>query len=603
MAKETATKTTKAASPARVEMRKTELIPILSIALSHLEPQKRRREYFKPQDITELADSIKQHGLINPITVRPNGKGYELVAGERRLLATKKAGYDTIEAIVRNLTDQATIEIQLVENLKRLDLPPLDEALSYKYLIEHAEIEEGGAKRPYTVSDIAAKFARTEEIILRRLKLTDLSDEGRKDLVDGFLPLAHAELLARFPLNTQERLLKENVYRYGKGGKREDGPVQFRNLQQSITANNISRGLTSSKFNREDPSLHKEGLVCSACPERTGYSPKLFNDTKLASSDSCLNPSCWDSKLWAMLTQKREKLATELPNPKNLPLKELVQIVPMVKGPEIWRGEHCPITIGKGVYLANNYRKQTYNEAKKGSCPNAEKALRVGGNDIGSTTLICRAKDCKVHNLKKESSSGAYDYEADRLKRQEHELNEGINDAVRIPLITKKVEQYNEKKWVFDDQPGRVDLLVSLIENDAYHLLSDFEKIVPADLIKNRYQAKDVTAILAKQKPAVISQIFAVVCFGSAGESDDRNLGDQAPVKEIAKEFGENYEMLAAEARVKLTPTEGGHRAAAQAHLEAIKAGKKSNPPTVFWPRKKVEPAKKASAKDKKQKT
>jgi ParB family chromosome partitioning protein len=176
-----------------------------------LEPQVRRREHFKPDELQELADSIKSMGLISPITVRPIEHGefqYELVAGERRYLATKLAGLDTIEAVVRDLDDQQTIEIQLHENLKRLEIEPLDEAFSYKYLIDHAQILEGGLPRPYTVADIAAKFSRTEEIILRRLKLIELCQQGKDDLAAGKLPLAHAELIARFPEKAQETCLK-----------------------------------------------------------------------------------------------------------------------------------------------------------------------------------------------------------------------------------------------------------------------------------------------------------------------------------------------------------------------------------------------------------
>lgn len=615
MATKTIHKKTVSDAPPRVEMKKTELIPIGNIVLSQLEPQIRRRSHFKPVEITELADSIKQHGLINPITVRPwkgvrnkaTGKfkgEYELVAGERRLLATKEAGYDSIEAIVRDLSDEATIEIQLIENLKRVDVDPLDEAFSYQYLIENAEMDERGSKRPYTVADIAAKFARTEELILRRLKLVDLCDEGKKDLGDGFLPLAHAELLARFPIATQEKLLKDNIYNYSWQAKEKKtaGAVSLASLQQAVTDNNAKRIIASAKFDPKDATLRADGLTCPECPKRTGYSPKLFSDTALGNKDTCLDQACWDGKLKAMLVQKREKLALDLPNPKNLPLKELVMLVPCVKKSYGDYYGHRDVGIGKALYVANTYNKKTYKEAKKkNECPNVEKALRVGGNGIGASTFICRVKNCKTHGFKEQSSSygNSYNYEADRLKGQERKLNVSIADEVRIPLIKKKVEQYSDTTWVFNNDKGRRFLLASILTCDNDFLGQEFAEILPKEIAKNRYAIKDYFAMVANWDAATVSRMLALICFETFGQSDYGDVGNQESVKQLAAEFGENYDVLAAEARVKLTPTEGGHRAAAQAHLDAIKAGKKSKTPTVFWPRPKVKAEKKPKAKAK----
>lgn len=574
----------------------TILIPILEIVVSRLDPQKRRRLHFNAQEIAELGQSIRDHGLINPITVRPipgAKKGYELVAGERRLLATKKAGFDSIEAIVRDLSDQATIEIQLIENLKRQNVEPLDEAFSYNYLLEHAQIEERGAKRPYTIADIAARFARTDEIIMRRLKLMDLCEKGKDDLGGGFLPLAHAELLARFPENTQAKLLKDDVYRYSySGDRRTAGAVTLKDLQDKVTDNNVTRILTQAKFNREDPSLHKDGLTCSACTQRTGYSPKLFNDTKLGNKDSCLNPTCWDSKLRAMLIVKREAMAAKLPNPNNLPLKELVLLVPLVKTNAYY--EHRDVSIGNGTYLKNDYGKQAYNEVKQlNECPNVEKALRVGGKGIGSTTMICRDKSCGTHKFKKESSS-SYDYQADELKRQEKGLNEAIAEAVRRPLVAKMVDDFNESTWVFDTPEGKRDLLVGVLHGMDWSLWRELAESqdFPKSLKAQRYNIDrpDVVKAVAGMSIDQVSRIFALICFAFFGK------GDEAAVRQLVAESGENYDLLAAKARMKHVPAE--HKPAAQSHLDSVIAGKASKPPTVYWPRKKKEKAKpKAKAK------
>ncbi|HEX3101476.1 MAG TPA: hypothetical protein VHQ01_06790, partial [Pyrinomonadaceae bacterium] len=448
--------------------------------------------------------------------------------------------------------------------------------------------------------------ARTEELILRRLKLVDLCDQGKTDLAEGFLPLAHAELLARFPEKTQLKLFKDSVYKPDWRAKtpREGGTVTIAELHRSIENNNVSRSLKSAKFDTKDSSLHPEGLVCSAYPARTGYSPKLFTDTSLGKKDSCLDGDCWNSKLRAMLIHKREKLAGELPNPKKLPLKELVQLVPMVKGPESWKGEHRDVSIGKGIYLKNDYNKKQFIEVKAKECDHVEKALRVGGNGIGATTLICRTKSCAKHKVQEasRSSNGSYDYEADQLKRQERDLNRKIADAVRVPLITKKAGQFSEANWIFDNDKGRRFLLASILTHSPREIpssLEAFPKIAPAELIKNQYQDKDFYKIVEKFDAATVSQVLALICFCLFGKSNFSSIGDQSTVRQLAEEFGDNYDLQAAEERVKLTPTEGGHRAKAQVHLDALKAGKKSTPPTVFWPRPKKVEAKKPAAKKK----
>ncbi|MGH9963003.1 MAG: ParB/RepB/Spo0J family partition protein, partial [Pyrinomonadaceae bacterium] len=110
-------------------------MPIATIAPSRFEPQARRRAKFTDDEISELADSIKANGLIQPITVRPidDDKKYEIVCGERRFLAVKKLKIDSIDVVIRNLSDAAALDVQITENLQRKDVDPIDEAFSFKY--------------------------------------------------------------------------------------------------------------------------------------------------------------------------------------------------------------------------------------------------------------------------------------------------------------------------------------------------------------------------------------------------------------------------------------------------------------------------------------
>ena len=117
------------------------------------------RTQFDPATIAELAASIRERGVLQPVLLRPAGDGYQLVAGERRFIATKEAGFSTIPALVRPLTDRESLLIALIENIQRENLNPLDEARAYyrlstEYGLQHDEIGERVGKDRSTVSNI-----------------------------------------------------------------------------------------------------------------------------------------------------------------------------------------------------------------------------------------------------------------------------------------------------------------------------------------------------------------------------------------------------------------------------------------------------------------
>ncbi len=578
------------------------------ISVSMLEPQVRRREHFKPDELQELADSILSMGLISPITVRPwnprpvqTGKGtdyeptYQLVAGERRYLATKLAGLETIEAVVRQLDDQQTIEIQLHENLKRLEIEPLDEAFSYKYLIDHAQILESGVPRPYTVADIAAKFSRTEKIILRRLKLNDLCEKGRKDLADGKLPLAHAELVACFPEKEQTELLSRYVYTYsGNANALKD--VRS-NIERSIV-----RGLTKAPFDVKDPRLHPKGLVCADCPQRTGYMPGLF-EGELGQKDSCINGKCYSAKIAAALKFKRTEIAETRPNPKNKhTLERLEKAVPLIRN--YWSNDVTPLGKDATYVEDRNYDKKFEKAKKLDECPDVETALWVEGDNIGKTQLICRNGKCKVHKTEKQTSSRSTTSMSP--ERKEEQLNDDVLEKVRKTVLTAHIKTFNAKRTVWITPELRRRLLLSMIENS--YLLDDKtpegldEEFFPAPLKKlvNAYNAdpKKVQAELDKLTAEQESRLFALFTFGDAGYADYNDKPDLNDISALAKEAGLNYQLLDAEARLELVPEK--NKETIRQYIEQVKAGTATEPPKIFTvpkPEKKKKPAVKKEAK------
>lgn len=575
------------------------------ISVSMLEPQVRRREHFKPDELKELADSILSMGLISPITVRPwnprpvqTGKGtdyeptYQLVAGERRYLATKLAGLDTIEAVVRQLDDQQTIEIQLHENLKRLEIEPLDEAFSYKYLIDHAQILEGGLPRPYTVADIAAKFSRTEKIILRRLKLNDLCEKGRKDLAEGKLPLAHAELVACFPEKEQTELLNRYVYTYsGNANALKDVRA---NIERSIV-----RGLTKAPFDVTDPSLHPKGLACADCHQRTGYMPGLF-EGELAQKDSCMNGKCYSAKIAAALKIKRTEIAKLRPNPKNKHSQaQLEKAVPLIRSSY---SDAAPF--GKeATYIEDRTWDKKFEKAKKADeCPHVESALYIEGDNIGKAQLICRNGGCKVHKTEKQTSSRSTTSMSP--ERKEEQLNEDTYDRVRKTILSTYIKSFDAKRTIWDSPDTRKALLVTIVEDLFDMFLDDkapdgiSEGIIPSGLLKlvNTYNAEAGAVRTAVDKLSADdeSRLFALAAFGSVGYIDyyDKKKKGLESFKALAAEAGFNYQLVDAEVRLELVPEK--NKETIREYIEQVKAGTATEPPKIFTlpkPEKKKKPA------------
>ncbi|MGE5449862.1 MAG: ParB/RepB/Spo0J family partition protein, partial [Methanomassiliicoccales archaeon] len=170
------------------------LIPIKAITFRSEQPRKK----FESAALDELTASIKEHGVLQPILVRPHKNGYEVVAGERRLRAASKAGLRDIPAIIREIDDNQAAEIALVENLQREDLSPIEEAMAYRQLID---------KYAYTQETVAEKIGRSRAYVANMVRLLALPAEIVALLERGELSVGHARALLALPID-QETLIK-----------------------------------------------------------------------------------------------------------------------------------------------------------------------------------------------------------------------------------------------------------------------------------------------------------------------------------------------------------------------------------------------------------
>lgn len=259
---------------------KIENLNVGSLDASRTNPRKR----FDSEKLRELADSIEVQGVLTPLLVRAAGERYEIVAGERRWRAAQLAGLDVVPCLVREMDDAAVLEAQLVENLQRDDLEPMEEARGFFAMMEMRG-EDG--KPVYTAEGVAGVIGKSVHLVYRRLKLMRLPDDGQAAVDAGRLDASVGEMIGRIPdARLRARALTEVLRPKGY-----DRPLTARETRALIELRYM-RTLNGCSFDTEDASLHPSGVVCSTCVHRAGNNP----DMEGVHGNMCLDPVCFQKK-------------------------------------------------------------------------------------------------------------------------------------------------------------------------------------------------------------------------------------------------------------------------------------------------------------------
>lgn len=162
-----------------------------TLPISQIVPNKDQpRKLFKEQELSELSDSIKQNGVLQPLLVRKKGAQYEIVAGERRYQAAKLAGLKEVPVIIKDIDDDEVFKLALIENLQRSDLSPLEEARGYRQLIK---------ERGLTQDETAKLVSKSRSAVTNTLRLLDLPSEVQQFVEDGSLTAGHARAILAVP--------------------------------------------------------------------------------------------------------------------------------------------------------------------------------------------------------------------------------------------------------------------------------------------------------------------------------------------------------------------------------------------------------------------
>lgn len=242
---------------------------------------------FDEVDLQELADSIQQQGVMQPIVVRrvPGEEfRFEIVFGHRRYRATRLAGRDLIPCIVREMTDEEAAVAQIHENLKRRDVHAIEEGLGYVRLMHDHKV---------TIGELIAKTGKSKSHIYARLKLATLGEDAKAACLRGELDAETGTLLARYCRGDKlqaKGLQLITIDDADNPGKRK--PISFREAKRVLRDHFCIR-ITAAPFDSEDAKLRPYTPACTSCPKMAGNDPELADSSD---ADVCTDPTCYQGK-------------------------------------------------------------------------------------------------------------------------------------------------------------------------------------------------------------------------------------------------------------------------------------------------------------------
>ena len=221
------------------------------------------RKIFDEEALNELASSIKEHGIVQPIIVKKSIKGYELVAGERRTKAAKIAGLETVPAIVKDFDDEEMMEIALIENIQRENLNPIEEAMAYDSILRSSNITQEG---------LAKKFGKSRSYITNSLGLLRLPDDTKKYVEDNKLSMSHARALSKLEDNNQINRLANKIVTEGLNVR------AIENITRDIHEQEEKQNLQNDdNFFKQYDTINPNHIYEDAMREKLGTKVKITN--------------------------------------------------------------------------------------------------------------------------------------------------------------------------------------------------------------------------------------------------------------------------------------------------------------------------------------
>jgi ParB family chromosome partitioning protein len=387
-------------------------VPLAILSESTTNP----RRIFEDVALKELAESIRTQGVLSPLLVRPLAEnGFEIIAGARRYRAAQMAEAATIPIRIVHLNDAQALEAQLVENLIRADVHPMEEAQGFKALLDLDEPK-------YSIEQIAAKTGKQPVFVATRLKLIDLVPTAVEAFYRNEIGVGHALLLAKLPADQQESALKACFREdWGASADRKAKRILLpvRSLQFWIDSN-ILLLLKDAPFNKRDAQLIAAAGSCADCPKRTGHNKLLFGDDLGRQGDQCTDPTCYQSKVEAHVAKS---IATK---------PELVQVSTAYGAQK----EGSPV-LPRNKYIAiRDDRPKSKEEAKRPEfkeCKFTTEAIITEGSDVGTIHKVCANSSCPVHHPKQTRGREDEKWKSEQEKQRKEQA---IANTTGIRVLT-----------------------------------------------------------------------------------------------------------------------------------------------------------------------
>jgi ParB family transcriptional regulator, chromosome partitioning protein len=539
------------------------------ISLIEIEPDPNNvRQKMDKAKLQELTESIREKGVIQPILLCPHqGEAdspvrYRIIAGERRYRAATAAGYTEIPAIIWEVKEGEELDLQLIENLQREDVHPLDEALGFERMKEGLQLD---------VKALAQRLGKDARYIARRLALTALIPAAWQDFRQERITLGHALEICRLTPTIQTdalaqcyetKVVWDEEQRANVMLPDKEKPVRHvRYLQEWITRN-VYLNLTDAPFQLEDPNLHPDALTCLACPNRSGYNKMLFADIK--EKDTCLNPPCYQDKLRTFVQLQKNALETKSGQP--------VSYISAYYG---------------GRYEAQEVlSRDEYHLLPKRAdrCRFAEQAIYADGAEIGRVKWICREEVCKVHRGRNSVLPGSVNGNGaaptqDRNRRKQEIFDIKVDEATRLRAFKQALPTY---LWPLD----RAQLNQVALEFFERIPASDQKtifKVLGWEEEKTRtfrFQREQLQQELNRMEDHALAQFLMLCSFAHYGANPARtHRVGQSAVVQLCQERGLNHTLLDAEVRLALCPKKYKERH--QDYLVLVKQGHPASKPSV----------------------
>lgn len=344
-------------------------LPLPQLQESPTNPRRR----FDEHSLNELAASFKAQGILQPLLVRAiDTDMYEIVAGARRYRAAKIAVLEQVPVRVVSLSDAACVEAQLVENIQREGVHPLEEALAF-----HALLHTEGLQ--YDINSLSAKAGKSPAFVAQRLKLVELLPSIAEAFLADQIGVGHALEIAKLPQAQQEKAFDAAFRTVWNGGTQSRVVLPVRDFTAWIQQN-ILLSLDSAPFDKTDATLVPEAGSCSECPKRTGFNTLLFGE--MSHRDQCTDGACLNNKVSRFVEQQ----ITEKP--------KLVQIATTHVS---HGGAVLPRNRYVALQLANPAKSKQPLSPYQKPCKHMAEAIVMDGAERGHTVKVCAEPSCAVH--------------------------------------------------------------------------------------------------------------------------------------------------------------------------------------------------------------